>query len=77
MALTKAEMAEHLFDQLGLNKCEAKDIVEMFFEIGYLEEIVFPRPADQQNRLTLVLPVVGIRPPGTNAFGHPLLAITH
>ncbi len=32
MALTKAEMAEHLFDQLGLNKREAKDIVEMFFE---------------------------------------------
>jgi integration host factor subunit alpha len=32
MALTKAEMAEHLFDELGLNKREAKDIVEMFFE---------------------------------------------
>ncbi len=32
MALTKAEMAEHLFDQLGLNKREAKDMVEMFFE---------------------------------------------
>ncbi len=33
MALTKAEMAEHLFDELGLNKREAKDIVEMFFEV--------------------------------------------
>jgi integration host factor subunit alpha len=32
MALTKAEMAEHLFEELGLNKREAKDIVEMFFE---------------------------------------------
>lgn len=32
MALTKAEMAEHLFDELGLNKREAKDIVELFFE---------------------------------------------
>jgi integration host factor subunit alpha len=32
MALTKADMAEHLFDELGLNKREAKDIVEMFFE---------------------------------------------
>ncbi len=32
MALTKAEMAEHLFDELGLNKREAKDMVEMFFE---------------------------------------------
>lgn len=31
-ALTKAEMAEHLFQELGLNKREAKDIVEMFFE---------------------------------------------
>ncbi|MCG6895639.1 MAG: integration host factor subunit alpha [Thiocapsa sp.] len=32
MALTKADMAEHLFDELGLNKREAKEIVEMFFE---------------------------------------------
>lgn len=32
MALTKAEMAEKLFDELGLNKREAKEIVELFFE---------------------------------------------
>ena len=32
MALTKAEMAENLFEELGLNKREAKDMVEMFFE---------------------------------------------
>ena len=32
MALTKANMAEILFDELGLNKREAKDMVEMFFE---------------------------------------------
>jgi integration host factor subunit alpha len=32
MALTKADMAEHLFDEMGLNKREAKDMVEMFFE---------------------------------------------
>ena len=32
MALTKADMAEHLFEELGLNKREAKEIVEMFFE---------------------------------------------
>ncbi len=32
MALTKADMAEELFDELGLNKREAKDMVEMFFE---------------------------------------------
>ena len=32
MALTKAEMAEKLFDDLGLNKREAKELVEAFFE---------------------------------------------
>src|SRR6218665_4090320 len=31
-ALTKAEMAERLFEELGLNKREAKEMVEMFFE---------------------------------------------
>ena len=31
-ALTKAEMAEKLFDELGLNKREAKEVVESFFE---------------------------------------------
>lgn len=31
-ALTKAEMAERLFEELGLNKREAKELVEMFFE---------------------------------------------
>jgi integration host factor subunit alpha len=32
MALTKADFAEQLFDELGLNKREAKDMVELFFE---------------------------------------------
>ncbi len=32
MALTKAEMAEKLFEELGINKREAKELVEMFFE---------------------------------------------
>jgi integration host factor subunit alpha len=32
MALTKADFAENLFDELGLNKREAKDMVELFFE---------------------------------------------
>ena len=32
MALTKADMAEKLFEDLGLNKREAKERVEMFFE---------------------------------------------
>ena len=31
-ALTKAEMAEKLFDEMGLNKREAKELVEQFFE---------------------------------------------
>ena len=32
MALTKADFAEKLFEELGLNKREAKEIVEVFFE---------------------------------------------
>jgi integration host factor subunit alpha len=32
MALTKADLAEILHEKVGLNKCEAKDIVELFFE---------------------------------------------
>lgn len=32
MALTKAEMAEHLVEKHGLNKKDAKDLVETFFE---------------------------------------------
>lgn len=31
-ALTKADLAERLFNELGLNKREAKEIVEIFFE---------------------------------------------
>lgn len=31
MALTKAEMAEHLFNGIGLSKKEAKELVELFF----------------------------------------------
>jgi len=30
--LTKAELAEMLFERVGLNKREAKDMVESFFE---------------------------------------------
>ena len=32
MALTKAEMAEYLFDKLDFSKKEAKEMVELFFE---------------------------------------------
>ena len=31
-ALTKAEMAERLFEDLGLNKREAKEMVDLFFD---------------------------------------------
>ena len=37
---TKAELAELLFERVGLNKREAKDIVDTFFE-----EIRAPRAA--------------------------------
>ena len=32
VTLTKAELADMLFEQVGLNKREAKDMVEAFFE---------------------------------------------
>lgn len=32
MALTKADLAEKLFDDVKLNKREAKELVELFFE---------------------------------------------
>lgn len=32
MALTKADMAERLFEDVGLNKREAKEFVDTFFE---------------------------------------------
>ena len=32
MALTKADIAEMLFEELGLNKREAKELVDYFFD---------------------------------------------
>ena len=32
MALTKADFSRKLYDELGLNKREAKEIIELFFE---------------------------------------------
>jgi len=32
MTLTKADFAEQLFDELGISKREAKDMLELFFE---------------------------------------------
>jgi len=47
MALTKANMAEYLFEELGLNKREAIDILELFFE-----EIKSTLEAGQQVKLS-------------------------
>ena len=33
MALTKAEMAERLYEDVGLNKREAKEFVDAFFDV--------------------------------------------
>ncbi len=33
MALTKAEIANRLFDEVGLNKREAKEFVDAYFEV--------------------------------------------
>ena len=40
MALTKAKLAETLFEQLGLNKREAKDLVEGAPKGSYEVELV-------------------------------------
>jgi len=45
--LTKADLAEKLFDELGLNKREAKEFVEIFFE-----EIRQMLEGDQQVKLS-------------------------
>ena len=45
--LTKAELAELLFEQVGLNKREAKELVEAFFE-----EIRFSLEQGQQVKLS-------------------------
>ena len=37
MALTKANLAEYLFEELGLNKREVTDILELFLILwGYI-----------------------------------------
>lgn len=46
-ALTKADIAEMLYEELGLNKREAKEIVESFFE-----EIRTALEANQQVKLS-------------------------
>ena len=43
-ALTKADMAERLYEEVGLNKREAKEMVESFFDearssLGHNEQV--------------------------------------
>ena len=45
--LTKSEMAEKLYEELGLNKREAKEVVEFFFE-----EIRHSLEANEQVKLS-------------------------
>lgn len=47
MALTKADITEQLYDELGFNKREAKELVEMFFE-----EIRGALESDEQVKLS-------------------------
>ena len=46
-ALTKADLADKLYEELGLNKREAKEMVELFFE-----EIRQPLASNNQVKLS-------------------------
>ena len=46
-ALTKAQMADRLFEELGLNKREAKELVELFFD-----EIVMVLERNEQVKIS-------------------------
>ncbi len=47
MALTRADMAESLFNELGLNKREARELIDLFFQ-----ELVAPLAAGEQVKLS-------------------------
>ncbi len=47
MALTKADMAESLFNEIGLNKNEARELVDLYFE-----ELVACLAAGEQIKLS-------------------------
>ena len=49
MTLTKAELADMLFEKIGLNKHEAKDFIELFFEEI---KLTLERGEDVQSMLT-------------------------
>ena len=67
-ALTKAEMAEKLFDELGLNKREAKEVVELFLK-------KFARPLKAMNKLNclaLEILILEIRAKDQDAIQRPV-----
>jgi integration host factor subunit alpha len=47
MALTRADMVESLFNELGLNKREGRELVDLFFQ-----ELVAPLAAGEQVKLS-------------------------
>ncbi len=47
MALTKADTVESLFNELGLNKREGRELVDLFFQ-----ELVAPLAAGEQVKLS-------------------------
>ena len=47
MALTKADMVESLFNELGLNKREGRELVDLFFQ-----ELVVPLAAGEQVKIS-------------------------
>ena len=63
-ALTKAQLAKLLFEQIGLNKREAKDFIDAFFDLvvsqlvdgrdakisGYGHAFTWPQPKDRWKR---------------------------
>lgn len=59
-ALTKAEMAERLYEELGLNKREAKELVELFLR----KSGTLLKTTNKSN-----CPVSAISTFGTNASG--------
>src|SRR5882762_8450953 len=54
--LTKAELAELLFERLGLNKRESKDMVEAFFDLIHTTLVSGDERLDHVLGLTLVQP---------------------
>ncbi len=57
MALTKADMAESLFNALGLNKQEARELVDLFFQ----ELEVSLAAGEQKNFLGSEILIFGIK----------------